>query len=419
MTTETTMSQSREFDTLQEAFNAAAEAAMTSFGLPVSGILYTQGGRRFISTGLPIKILLSLARRQSASKKDDPATTRNRPLDQGHVREIAEYLRSESAYLVPPIILNAAQPLQTFVYKSSAATRPCVFVLPPGEYLYVTDGQHRLEALRPAITQKPELEHDSAGVTIIEEADIDKGHQDFFDAAQVKPLAKALLVEYDGREPVNWLAKEIGNSARVFKGRVERLGSVGKNSLKLFTTNQVKQGVLQLVVGDWSLYGDAMQRQAEQAVGPATDLWKERLVNFFNEFTQGNDQWREVAERPLEHGLSTATPGMREKYLHFTGGGLLVLCGVGHAILEVNASSDGSLTLEQKDLMRQLASLDWSRRASLWQGYLVGLQGNVTPHKNHIILAVAKVKKALGLPITTKESGALQRAKEEEPAAVR
>jgi hypothetical protein len=235
----------------------------------------------------------------------------------------------------------------------------------------------------------------------------------------VKPLAKALLVEYDGREPVNWLAKAIGNSARVFKGRVERLGSVGKNSLKLFTTNQVKQGVLQLVVGDWSLYGDAMQRQAEQAVGPATDLWKERLVNFFNEFTQGNDQWREVAERPLEHGLSTATPGMREKYLHFTGGGLLVLCGVGHAILEVNASSDGSLTLEQKDLMRQLASLDWSRRARLWQGYLVGLQGNVTPHKNHIILAVAKVKKALGLPITTKESGALQRAKEEEPAAVR
>src|SRR5438093_10505238 len=106
------------------------------------------------------------------------------------------------------------------------------------------------------MTQRPELEQDSVGVTIIEEADIDKGHQDFFDAAQVKPLAKALLVEYDGREPVNWLAKEVGNSARVFKGRVERFGSVGKNSLKLFTTNQVKQGVLQLVVGDWSIYAD-------------------------------------------------------------------------------------------------------------------------------------------------------------------
>jgi hypothetical protein len=269
------------------------------------------------------------------------------------------------------------------------------------------------------MTQKPELEHDSVGVTIIEEADIDKVHQDFFDAAQVKPLAKALLVEYDGREPVNWLTREVSNSARVFKGRIERIGNVGKNSLMLFTTNQVKQGLLQLVVGDWSLYGDAMQKQAEQALGPAKNLWKERLINFFNEVTQGNDQWREVAERPLEQGLSTDIPGMREKYLHFTGGGLLVLCGVGHAILEVHASPDGSLTPKQKELVQQLASLDWSRRASLWQGYLVGPQGNVTPHKNHIILAVAKVKKVLGLPITNKEAGTLHRAEEELPATFR
>jgi DGQHR domain-containing protein len=419
MATETTMTQPREFDTLQEAFNAAAEAAMTSFGRPVSGILYTQGGRRFISTGLPVKMLLSLAHRQSASKKEDPATTRNRPLDQGHVRDIAEYLRSASEYLVPPIILNAAQPLQTFVYRGSAATRPCVFVLPPEEYLYVTDGQHRLEALRQAMTQRPELEHDAVGVTIIEEADIDKVHQDFFDAAQVKPLAKALLVEYDGRAPVNWLTREVSNEVHVFKGRVGGIGSGGGGGGMLFTTNQVKQGVLQLVVGDWSLYGDAMQTQAAQAVDPAKDLWKKRLVNFFNEFTEGNEQWREVAERPLEKGLSTDIPGMREKYLHFTGAGLLVLCGVGHTIMEVNASPDGSLTPEQQDLVRQLASLDWSRRASLWQGYLVGPQGNVTPQKNHIVLAVAKVKKALGLPSTTKETGALQRAEEEQPAVIR
>jgi hypothetical protein len=87
--------------------------------------------------------------------------------------------------------------------------------------------------------------------------------------------------------------------------------------------------------------------------------------------------------------------------------------------LEVHASHDGSLNTEQKELVRQLGSLDWSRRANLWQGYLVGPQGNVTPHKNHIVLAVAKVKKALGLPITAKEVGALQRAEEEKPAANR
>jgi hypothetical protein len=87
--------------------------------------------------------------------------------------------------------------------------------------------------------------------------------------------------------------------------------------------------------------------------------------------------------------------------------------------LEVHASPDGRLTPEQKDLVRQLASLDWSRRGGLWQGYLVGPQGNVTPQKNHIVLAVAKVKTALGLPITNKEASTLQRAEEQQPAAIR
>jgi len=419
MLSETTKPQTREFGTLQEAFNAAAEAAMVSFGRPVLGILYTQAGRRFISTGLPVKMLLTIAKRDSTGKKEDPSTHRNRPLDQGHVREIADYLGKEERYLVPPIMLNAAQPLQTFVYQSSGATRPCVFVLPPEEYLYVTDGQHRLEALRQALVQKPELERDALGVTVIEEDDIDKVHQDFYDAAQVMPLAKALLVEYDGRAPVNWLTKEIATQTSIFKERVERVGSVGKHSLMLFTTNQVKQGVLQLVVGDWSLYGEAMQKQAEQAVSPAKDLWKKRLVKFFEEFTQANDQWREVAARPLESGLSTDIPSLRGNYLHFTGGGLLVLCGVGHGILELDANTDGSLTLRQKDLIGQLATMDWSRRANLWQGYLVGPQGNITPHKNHIVLAVTRAKNALGIPITNKEAGMLQKATEEQPAAVR
>lgn len=409
--------QTREFNTMQEAFNAAAEAAMASFGRPVSGILYTQAGRRFISTSLPVRMLLTMARRDSVTKKGDPAQHRNRPLNPAHVRDIVEYLCNEPKYLVPPTMLNAAQPLQTFVYGRSGATRPCVFVLPPEEYLYVTDGQHRLEALRQAVVRRPELEQDAVGVTIIEEADIDKVHQDFYDAAQVMPLAKALLVEYDGRAPINWVTREVTTSARIFKDRVERIGTVGKNSLRLFTTNQVKQGVLQLVVGDWSLYAAAMQKQAEQAVGPASDLWKQRLVNFFDEFTQDNEQWREVADRPLESGLTTDIPGMREKYLHFTGGGLLVLCGVGHSILGLNVNSNGTFSTGQKELVHQLASLDWSRRGSLWQGYLVGPQGNVTPHKNHVVLAVARAKEVLGLSVTNKEAVAIERAAQGQSAS--
>ena len=414
----------QEFGSIEDMFSAAAVAAGTSFGRPVSGILYEQGGRRFISTGLPVRMLLSLARRDSAAKKGDPTEARNRPLDASHVREIVQYLSKEEVYLVPPIILNASQELQVFAYRSPAATQPCVFVLPPDEYLYVTDGQHRLEALRQAIGDRPDLEGDAVGVTIIEETSVDKGHQDFFDAAQARPLAKALLVEYDGREPVNALSKEVATGATIFRGRIERIGSVGKNSLMLFTNNQVKQAVLQLVVGDWSLYGGALQRQTEEAIAPAAQLWRGKILAFFEEFTRANPQWGEVAQRPLESGMTTDIPGLREKHLHFTGGGLLVLCGAAHGILSLDSQQDDELSSEQKRLIQSLAALDWSRDAALWSGNIVGIPGKITPHKNNVVLAVARAKAAIGLQLTDKENGAIQRAdermfrQEQEPALI-
>ena len=402
----------QEFSTFQDMFSAAATAAATSFGVSVPGVVYQQGGRRFVSTGLPVRILLSIGRAESAGRNSDPAKMRNRPLDQGHVREIAQYLSSEERYLVPPIILNSSRPLQVFAFDSGVETQVCVVVLPHGENLYVTDGQHRLEALRQASEARPEVLDDAVGVTIIEEDSMDKIHQDFFDAAQAKPLAQALLVEYDGREPTNWLAKEVIAHSDIFEGRIERIGNVGKNSLMLFTNNQVKQGVLQLVVGDWSLYGDAIQKQAAEAITPAKDLWRRRVLAFFEEFTTANRQWNEVANRPLESGVITNIPELRSNYLHFTGAGMLVLCGVGHAILDSDVPTDGGLSEEQNQQIRNLAEVDWSRSSDLWANYLVGPQGNISAGKNNIVLAVANVKSGLGLPVTEKEENAMLKAKE-------
>lgn len=407
----TNVIETNTFKDLQSAMVAAAQAAMVSFGTPVAGILYSQAGRSFISSSLPVRMLLSMSRRDSTGKKDDPALHRNRPLSQAHVKEIAEYLRTEPRYLVPPIMLNAAFALQPFVVDTPSPAKPCYFVLPPEQYLYVTDGQHRLEALRQLIQEKPEMQDDSVGVTIVQEDDIDKVHQDFYDAAQAAPLAKALLVEFDGREPLNALTRYVSSNARILHGRVEKIGTVGKNSLMLFTTNQVKQGIYQLLVGDWSLYASAIQKQAQQILAPAQVLWQERVMSFLDEFAMCNREWRQVVDNPLDQGWSVDIPNLRQNYLHFSGGGLLVLGGVGHSILE-DGSPDGTLSNHQKELIENLASLDWSRRGDLWQGYLVGPQGNITPHKNHIALAVAKVKVALNLPRTEKEVKQLERARQ-------
>ena len=406
-----------EFDTLREALVAAAETAATNFGRPVTGILYTQAGRNFVSTALPARMVVSMARRDSTARKDDPREHRNRPLDHSHVREIATYLREQQVYLLPPIVLNASHKLPMFVQRTQTSTKPCAFVLPPDEYLYITDGQHRIEALKQALLHRPEMERDAIGVTIIEESDLDQVHQDFFDAAQVMPLAKSLLVEYDGREPLNWLTRDLIASVSILAGRVEKIGrTVGKNSLMLFTSNQVKQGVLQLLVGDWTLYAGAMNRQAEQILAPAKDLWAQRLRAFLEAFTKHNTQWSQVTRAPLSEGSVLDVPHLRERYLHFSGAGLLVIGGVGHAILDKPGSTDGHLSSEQEAQVAALADLDWTRTGALWQGNVVGPQGNITPHKNNVALAVAKVKIHLGLPITPKERESMQARREAELA---
>ena len=410
MTIKQDRTQTQTYSDLNELMVAVSTAAATSFGKPVTGILYSQGGRRFISSSLPVWMLLSMARRDSARRKDDPSVHRNRPLAPKHVAEIAVYLRTEPHYLMPPIMLNSAFPLQTFVLNAPSPAKTCFFVMPPEEYLYVTDGQHRLEALRQVVQEKPEMAEDSIGVTIVEEDDIDKVHQDFYDAAQTAPLSRSLLVEYDGREPLNALTRYTSTHTNVLRGRIEKIGSVGKNSLMLFTTNQIKQGIYQLLVGDWSLYASAIQKQANQILAPAQELWQRRIVNFLDEFTLHNPEWKEVSDKPLETGLSTDIPSFRQNCLHFSGGGLLVLGGVGHAILKVG-EPDGTLSADQKEMIAELASLDWSRHGELWRGYLVGPQGNITPHKNHIALAVAKVKEHMHLSVTEKEMRLLERTR--------
>lgn len=400
----------RTFSSFNEASAAAAEAAAMSFGRPAFGIVYTQAGRRFITTSLPVSLVVNLARRDSAKRRDDPAAHRNRPLQAKHVREISQYLLNEDRYLLPPLMLNATSEMQVFEVASPMPAKACYFVMPPDEYLYVTDGQHRLEALKDARVHKSSLDDDAIGVTIVEEEDLQKVHQDFFDAAQGLPLAKSLLVEFDGRAPLNWLTRDVCLSAQILKGRVEKVGTVGKNSLMLFTTNQVKQAVIQFLVGDWSLYHSALQKQAEERLSPARTLWRDRVVMFLDAFASANQQWRQVAERPLDTGQSVDVPNMREEYLHFSGGGFLVLAGVGHAIFDEEGSSDASPSPGQVSLINELADMDWSRQGELWQGYLVGAEGNVHPHKTNIALAVARVKRRLGLRLSEKEHGLLRRS---------
>ncbi|MBF6357183.1 hypothetical protein IU449_22000 [Nocardia higoensis] len=78
---------------------------------------------------------------------------------------------------------------------------------------YVTDGQHRITAIRGHGSDRAAIpglvdadagfENDSLAVLIVVEEDLKRIHQDFADAAQTKQIPASLLDVYNTREPVN------------------------------------------------------------------------------------------------------------------------------------------------------------------------------------------------------------------------
>ena len=400
-----------EFDSFDEVLQRAGAETAATFATAVPGVLYTQGQRRFFSSSVPLSLAIKIARIDSAKKKDDPSQYHNRPMNSGHVREIAEYLSGQERFVLPPITLNTSKPMRIFTVKYATPAKIGIFLLGLGDNFYVTDGQHRLKAIAEALQLREELANDAIGVTFIEEADLDQVHQDFVDCAQTSKISPALLVEYDGREPLNRLTRLVGRDTQVLDGKVEKVGSVGKSSSMMFTSNQVKQGILHALVGDWSMFATAMEKRGRATIdaigGP--DEVANRFVTFLDTFTEFNDQWRDVRDDTLAGAEEVDIPDFRANYLHFTGAGLLVICGVAHSILGASPAdwTSSDLSYEQRELVEGLASIDWSKSSELWKGNLVGDQGNVTPHKPAVALAVAKIKRELGIGLTEREKARL------------
>jgi DNA sulfur modification protein DndB len=169
---------------------------------PIRGSSTARGGAASYAS-LPVGSIVQLVNEARPAPKHmhkfNVDAERNRPLDPAHVKAIKDYLLSEEEYILPPILLNSLEPLQIFTFQERGAFVPCWFVLPPNYKLHVTDGQHRIEGLRGAMAgaEYGKFQGDAVAVSIVEESSIEKTHQDFYDAAQVKPLPPAMLVEYD------------------------------------------------------------------------------------------------------------------------------------------------------------------------------------------------------------------------------
>ncbi len=388
-------------NTFADAQQAANDEAMATRGIAIPGALYQQGGRRMISTSLPMHEVIRLVRIESPSKSTvSISERRNRPLIPDHVKSISEYLISEEHYILPPVTLNVDKSLKCFTTKTQAPVVNVIVIVPRGYQFYVTDGQHRIKAIERAIEAKPELQDDAISITLVLEEEITKVHQDFADCAQTKEIPKSMLAAFDTRSKLFPLIQRITKEVDFFRGRIDEMAqSIGKTSIKLFTLNQIRYCAAEILLGNSIQNRDALARYvAERLDGPAGDQYVRNIIDFYQRFTTYNSVWQLIADSNAKPGPEeNSIPKLREDNVHLTATGLQVISRTGYYI----NTKEGS---EREELIQKLGELDFTRRSDLWLDNIVNretLKINTTnfPVKQ----AVRNVKVAIGLELTDAE----------------
>ncbi|SRR6266542_2748331 len=387
----------RPYKTFEEAVRAAAADAMLSQSITSPAMLYRQGTRYFILTTFNFQMLTMYVRYDDAKKGEDPDEHVNRPYMSQHGKDISNYLVRTPDYILPPLALNTEEPLTFYTIETASQVRMGFIVIPSSLKFEVTDGQHRGRAVEDTIRVRKDLGQDGIGVIISTETDIEKIHQDFVDCAKNKPIAPAMLAAFDHANLVVRYLNETVKQVPFLEGRVDRSSAkLGKNTVKVFTLNQVQTALLEFLVGRVPAKSQIPKIGEERLKDEGKMAEHVRnAAKFLNDFTQANPNWRRVAGNAPGAG-GDDTYDLRQTQINFNATGLVIMGKVGHAIYSKPDQA------ERTRLTSLLAQIDWSKSNPIWQGNIMS-GDKITSSRDMFTKAAALLKRQLGLNLSDSE----------------
>ncbi len=402
-----------EHDTLADAFQAASEAAIAGFGRVFPCMVFKQGRRTMLSTSFPLRYVASQAVvSRPATKETSAQDAMNRPLMADHVKAINQYLLdNHDQYILPPVTLSIREVPALHVSKDKFAMRLGYMVVDDSSRFYVTDGQHRINAIRGLGSGRAAVssildndlgfENDGLAVLIVVEPDIQAIHQDFADAAQTKQIPPSLLASYNTRAPINRVLTGIVKGSELFNGRIDDTSkTLPKMSQSIFLLNQVRGMVKELLVRDYAMAEDPLARNITSKIGTREqqDVFIEQSLQLLDVLTERMHPWSEIVG--LDHngsGVANKIPDFRRDYINMTATGLVL---IGRAAYEINKLRSESERLAKYE---ELATkIDWRRDAEIWQGNIIipadgEERGKIVTLRGSVSAAAEKVLKRLGL----------------------
>ncbi len=373
----------RECATLDEALIGAAREAGNVTGLILAGTLYQQGPRMGFATAMPVAIVVERMRSAPPKRKlkgglslREAYDAYNRPVDEPHIREIADYIRANrhAVYHLGGMICSALDRLAVYTTASnSRLPRAAFLVLPASARLPITDGQHRCGAMARVLDELGEqsqqayraFAEDAVPVVIIPSSTAEVAHQDFADAARSRPLPASLVALYDRRNIANRLVIDLEQMCPLLRGKIDATSQrLGEASAKLFTANQVRMFAKVAITGSAQTSTANFDRIVRERIAGEGDYsaMRDWLGEFINHLAARLNVFRAIVETD-DVRQAELVPSMRKKFVCLTPTGLAIL---GRFAYEFHAAD-----ADWKPFADRLAGLDWRRSHKLWHGTII------------------------------------------------
>lgn len=324
-------------------------------------LIFEYGKRTVLQINVPSRDLPNLLQAKPASA-NNPASGKHRSEIKGHADDIKQYickrLKKKKKWILGSFTANVAPEMITVEELGMGF---CIVVIPQIVKLDLTDGQHRLKAIRDLMkTDASLLKNESFPITLILEDDFKQCQLDFRDLAQAKPIAKSLLLsfsEYAGRDGI---ANKLIEEVTMFRGKTNRLDKSPRKTDKLiYTTNYIARAVSCAFVDNPE---DELENFEETE---QIEKMFNSLANSFNVFFSQCNHTRHICDTSIEKLTVEEVTKFKKECLLGVSLGLEILGRLLYCTFEQKSNSFNS----EKILL--LAQLDWSRANSLWHNNVV------------------------------------------------
>lgn len=243
--------------------------------------------------------------------------------------------------------------------------------------LIVGEGQRRLDAIKLALQERPELAESYIPVIFYQTVNSKRFQKNSNLSDRIIQFQPDELDSFQvsNRDRPTVLAKAVMAGVKVFNylTEVER-SSLPMRSQKLFTLSAIKNATQALLVEHED---DELTEQIQLA------------IRYWNAVCANIPDWNGV----LQNKVSSGT--IRRDYVH---GHAITLAALGHL-------GAALISLHPKDWeaqLKKLQQIDWSRSNPKWKGRII-INNRISKSLNSVILMTAYVKKYFGLPFTLQE----------------